>query len=32
MSECLILGAPMADGSVSVLTPTREAVVGSKVF
>lgn len=32
MSECLILGAPMADGSVSVLTPTREAIVGSKVF
>jgi tRNA-binding protein len=32
MSECLILGAPMADGSVSILTPTREAAVGGKVY
>lgn len=32
MSECLILGAPMDDGSVSVLTPSRGAMVGSKVF
>ena len=32
MSECLILGAPMDDGSVSILSPSREAVVGSRVF
>lgn len=32
MSECLILGASMADGGVSVLTPTRPAVVGSKIY
>ncbi|MFN8564428.1 MAG: tRNA-binding protein [Anaerolineae bacterium] len=32
MSECLILGAPMDDGSVSILSPTRPAVLGSKVF
>ncbi|MFN8449532.1 MAG: tRNA-binding protein [Anaerolineae bacterium] len=32
MSECLILGAPMDDGSVSILSPTRPAVPGSKVF
>lgn len=32
MSECLILGAPMDDGSVSVLTPSRGAALGSKVF
>jgi tRNA-binding protein len=32
MSECLILGASMADGSVSILTPTRPAVVGGKIY
>lgn len=32
LSECLILGAPMDDGSVSILSPTRPAVLGSKVF
>ncbi len=32
MSECLILGAAMADGSVSILTPTRPAVIGGKVY
>lgn len=32
MSECLILGAPMDDGSVSILSPSREAVLGSRVF
>src|SRR5215475_1101946 len=32
MSECLILGVSMADGSVSILTPSREAVIGGKVY
>lgn len=32
MSECLILGVPMEDGKVSLLSPTRPAVVGSKMF
>jgi tRNA-binding protein len=32
LSECLILGAPMADGGVSLLSPTREAVLGSRMF
>jgi len=32
MSECLILGAAMADGSVSILTPSREAVVGGRIY
>ncbi|MBI1257176.1 MAG: tRNA-binding protein [Chloroflexi bacterium] len=32
MSECLILGASMDDGSVSVLTPSRPAVLGGKVY
>lgn len=32
MSECLILGVPMADGSVSLLSPTRPGVIGSRVF
>lgn len=32
MSECLILGAPMAGGTVSLLSPTRPAVLGGKVF
>jgi tRNA-binding protein len=31
-SEVLILGVPMADGSVSLLSPTREAVLGGKMF
>jgi tRNA-binding protein len=32
MSECLILGARMEDGSVSILTPSRPAVLGGKVY
>jgi tRNA-binding protein len=32
MSECLILGVPMEDGKVSLLSPTRPAVIGSKMF
>jgi len=32
MSECLILGAAMDDGSVSVLTPSRDAVLGGRVY
>ncbi len=32
MSECLILGVSMADGSVSILTPSREAMIGGKVY
>lgn len=32
LSECLILGAPMPDGSVSILTPSRPAVIGGKVY
>lgn len=32
LSECLILGVPMADGSVSVLSPSRPGVIGSRVF
>ncbi len=32
MSECLILGAPMADGQVSMLLPSKEAVIGGRVF
>ena len=32
MSECLILGAAMDDGSVSILTPSRPAVLGGKVY
>lgn len=32
LSECLILGAPMDDGSVSLLAPSRPAVVGGRVF
>jgi tRNA-binding protein len=31
-SECLILGAPMADGNVSLLSPTKPAVLGGKMF
>lgn len=32
MSECLILGARMADGQVSVLTPSKTAMIGERVF
>lgn len=32
MSEVLVLGAPDADGNVVLLTPTREAVVGERMF
>ena len=32
MSECLILGVPLADGKVSLLSPTRTAVIGGKMF
>jgi tRNA-binding protein len=31
-SECLILGVPMDDGKVSLLSPTRPGVIGSRVF
>ena len=32
LSECLILGVPMEDGKVSLLSPTRPGVPGSRVF
>lgn len=32
LSECLILGVPMADGKVSLLSPTRPGVVGGRMF
>jgi tRNA-binding protein len=32
MSECPILGAAMDDGSVSILTPSREAILGGRVY
>jgi tRNA-binding protein len=32
MSECLILGVPGTDGNVSILTPTRLADVGGRVY
>jgi tRNA-binding protein len=32
LSECLILGVTMADGSVSILTPSRAAIIGGRVF
>jgi tRNA-binding protein len=32
MSECLIVGVPQADGTVSLLTPSRTAVLGGKVY
>lgn len=32
LSECLILGAPMDDGRVSLLSPTRTAVLGARIF
>ncbi len=32
LSECLILGVPMDDGQVSLLTPTKLATLGGKMF
>ncbi len=32
LSEVLILGVPQADGTVSLLTPTRTAVIGGRVY
>ena len=32
MSEVLILGVPQADGTVSILTPSRPAVIGGRVY
>ena len=32
MSECLILGVPGEDGKVSLLTPTRDAPLGGRVY
>jgi tRNA-binding protein len=32
MSECLILGVPDADGKVSLLTTTRPAPIGGRVY
>jgi tRNA-binding protein len=32
LSEVLILGVPMADGRVSLLSPTRDAVLGGKMY
>jgi tRNA-binding protein len=31
-SECLLVGVPDADGNVSLLTPSRSAVVGGRVY
>ncbi|MDZ4763502.1 MAG: tRNA-binding protein [Chloroflexota bacterium] len=31
-SECLLVGVPDADGNVSLLTPSRAAVVGGRVY
>ena len=31
-SECLILGVPTADGKVSLLSPTKPAALGGKMF
>ncbi|HEX8646109.1 MAG TPA: tRNA-binding protein [Thermoleophilaceae bacterium] len=32
MSEVLVLGAPDAEGNVVLLSPTREAVVGARMY
>ncbi len=32
LSECLILGVPGTDGMVSLLSPTRPAAVGGRVY
>jgi tRNA-binding protein len=32
LSECLILGVPTAEGIVSLLQPSKKAVVGSRMF
>ena len=32
LSEVLILGVPQADGTVSILTPSRPAVLGGRVY
>ena len=32
LSECLILGVPMADGTVSLMSPTRPAVLGGRLY
>jgi tRNA-binding protein len=32
MSEVLVLGAPDAEGQVVLLTPTRDAVVGARMY
>jgi tRNA-binding protein len=32
LSECLVMGAVMEDGMVSILSPNRPAVVGARVF
>jgi tRNA-binding protein len=32
LSEVLILGVPQADGTVSILTPTRPARIGGRVY
>lgn len=32
MSECLVLGVPTADGTVSLLTPTLPPLLGGRVY
>jgi tRNA-binding protein len=32
LSEVLVLGVPQADGRISLLTPSREASVGGRVY
>ena len=32
LSECLIVGVPQADGTVSLLTPSKPAVLGGKAY
>lgn len=32
LSECLILGVPTEEGIVSILQPSKKAVVGAKMF